>query len=64
MPHHHCEIVAADVHAVAGTQHLGRDDGHQVQYQKDDAGDHRGPQKAAAVFPEFAFHEPVEGFHA
>ncbi len=61
---HHAEIIAADLEAMTRAQHFSGDDRHQVEDQEDRAGNHRGPQQAAAVFPIFALQEPVEGFHA
>ena len=43
---------------------FAEDDAHAVEDDEDDAGDHRGPEEATLVFPEFAFDQPVEGFHA
>ena len=57
-------VETEEVEAVLRADHLAGDDAHQVQQQEYPADDHRRPQEAAAVFPEFALHQPIEGFHA
>ncbi|MCI1709570.1 MAG: hypothetical protein LKM39_03755 [Chiayiivirga sp.] len=55
------EVVDLDVRAV--DRHLADQDRHDHQRQVDAAGDHRRPEDAALVLPEFAPEQPLHGVH-
>jgi hypothetical protein len=56
--------IAGVKHVVLKSKHFEGDDCQYGHEQKNAARDHWCPKKAPAMLPEFAFDQPIKGFHA